>query len=773
MTNVPIEIPASRYDSDQQPEQDDILRRLIDLEARQYRAKTTLLNPPAPIGGTSNYDSRYLRLDASNDPVTGPLDIQVDSADALRVLTSAGGETFVADTVANKIMGRLDESWVQETKYLVVDAGGLGDYTTIQAALTYISNLAGEQLWTVLVRPGTYAERISIAGSVSAYKTVSLFALGSGVTLAPVLDDSSVITVGVYATLNLYNFSIVPTGIVLHQPAISDVGNSSLITYRDCNVVVNGDMKLSSGGSSVTKCWDCTFSSSSGTFYAGAAGVSASYYLYGCRIDGQVYSALSVAGYLYHCVISGAIFTDALGDITVGRCLYNRSTASGNIAILDGDAPTVAAGSITPAMLANASAQYKLLTSGATPFAYAESGYSLIGTAAATYTMPTTTQTIPGLGVANIFTTTQTITPGTDVVALTINKPASAASLEVKSGATVLASVSNAGLITSTGGYSYVDQNNVTRSAISAVGTNSLYMRVGSTAGYLEFKGGLIDFYGGTGVNEQKSIGLGGGVALVNVNPDGLSTPSGNSFFQVLGASTSTYLIYCYANGRNSVNFGAADTASTHFVKVSNISNKIAFSVLGYSTQTTTTPLVQFARNDTAAGVSALLGLTGLGSGANGDGVSVTLSTKSSTTSATAQASIKSLWVSATHASRTAKLQLSAYDTTERIGLEIAADGVAAITRTIAASEGAYATTAVDLALTSVHHFVTVTAASKTITLPTAVGCSGREYIIASRASGTIIDGNGTETIDGALTQTIYAYETMQLKSDGANWSIV
>jgi hypothetical protein len=97
----------------------------------------------------------------------------------------------------------------------------------------------------------------------------------------------------------------------------------------------------------------------------------------------------------------------------------------------------------------------------------------------------------------------------------------------------------------------------------------------------------------------------------------------------------------------------------------------------GFTTQAQATALVGFTRNDTAAGISAMLGLTALGSGANGDGGSILLNGKSSTTAAQAMGLLSWSWVNATHASRTAKMSFSAYDTAARLGLEILATGSA------------------------------------------------------------------------------------------------
>jgi len=71
-------------------------------------------------------------------------------------------------------------------------------------------------------------------------------------------------------------------------------------------------------------------------------------------------------------------------------------------------------------------------------------------------------------------------------------------------------------------------------------------------------------------------------------------------------------------------------------------------------------------------------------------------------------------------------------------------------------------------------HVVNCTSGTFTVTLPTAVGIKGREYVIKNSGTGVItIDGAGTETIDGALTQTLPAqYDFYKVTSDGANWII-
>lgn len=70
---------------------------------------------------------------------------------------------------------------------------------------------------------------------------------------------------------------------------------------------------------------------------------------------------------------------------------------------------------------------------------------------------------------------------------------------------------------------------------------------------------------------------------------------------------------------------------------------------------------------------------------------------------------------------------------------------------------------------------VNCTANTFTVTLPTAVGCEGQYFIVKNSGAGVItIEGDGTETIDGASNKTLSVqYESMTLVSDGANWVVV
>ena len=68
------------------------------------------------------------------------------------------------------------------------------------------------------------------------------------------------------------------------------------------------------------------------------------------------------------------------------------------------------------------------------------------------------------------------------------------------------------------------------------------------------------------------------------------------------------------------------------------------------------------------------------------------------------------------------------------------------------------------------------TGAAQTITLPTAVGITGRRYTIMRITGGVnavVVDGNGAETINTAANKTLATlYAALSVISDGANWQM-
>lgn len=67
------------------------------------------------------------------------------------------------------------------------------------------------------------------------------------------------------------------------------------------------------------------------------------------------------------------------------------------------------------------------------------------------------------------------------------------------------------------------------------------------------------------------------------------------------------------------------------------------------------------------------------------------------------------------------------------------------------------------------------TSAAITFVLPTAVSNAGKEYVTKNMGTNNLtIDGNGSETIDGATVKVLTnKYASVNLISDGANWILI
>jgi hypothetical protein len=74
--------------------------------------------------------------------------------------------------------------------------------------------------------------------------------------------------------------------------------------------------------------------------------------------------------------------------------------------------------------------------------------------------------------------------------------------------------------------------------------------------------------------------------------------------------------------------------------------------------------------------------------------------------------------------------------------------------------------------LDATDHIINCTANSFTVTLPTAVGITGREYIIKNTGGATTITiaTTSSQTIDGSAPTTITTLVPLRVVSDGANW---
>lgn len=261
---------------------------------------------------------------------------------------------------------------VVDTHHLIVDAAGYGDYTTIQAALTYIEGVGGS--WDILLRTGTYAERLSIAPLVANTSYIVIRGEDDYTTIATPLTTgagSSGIVTGVYAELILHDIKFSATGTATNQSSyISIAGN---LTCYHCTIEPLPNQRLVSGNSS-SKYYHCTLGAAGTTYVYGLVGSGGTSTqtttLYNCLVaggsaagKGHVVAQAGNSIYLLHTHIAntGAGYDIyAVGNVYVGRSLYTRTNTyldGGTITVLDGDMPALTA-AIIPAAGSNTQIQY-------------------------------------------------------------------------------------------------------------------------------------------------------------------------------------------------------------------------------------------------------------------------------------------------------------------------------------------------------------------------------------------------------------------------------
>lgn len=86
-----------------------------------------------------------------------------------------------------------------------------------------------------------------------------------------------------------------------------------------------------------------------------------------------------------------------------------------------------------------------------------------------------------------------------------------------------------------------------------------------------------------------------------------------------------------------------------------------------------------------------------------------------------------------------------------------------------------YVAKAIDYTATANDNVIEVTVTGKTITLPTAVGITGRMYTIKLTASGSgTVATTSSQTIDGSTTYSLASqYKYVSVQSNGANWIVI
>ena len=538
---------------------------------------------------------------------------------------------------------KINEAWVQETKYLVVDAGGRGDFTTFQAAINYMdaNSTTGDQ-WTVLVRNGVYEERPIFNTDASRAYAVTFVGLGTVIIQSEANAFS--FTLSSYANpVEFRNITFKHIGIATAWDYFW-LGNGNTSIFRDCTISILSQF-VAAGNFDATF-YHCNFIAPGRFVFEGSLNAT----FWDCEFNSSPtlgYSVVYATGgnniLLHHCrVINGGAGWDLEqngGTMTVGRCLYNTANTYGTIATLDGDVPAPDSGSITPAMLANASAQYKYLISGATPFAYAESGGFLNITAAKTLAV----------------TGTLTLTPSSDGLTATIPATGTVAML---SAANVFTEVQKIGTPTTT----------VKALAIKALSgsfpSTDIIFSVQNTSNGVAFQ-----------VLNNNAVNFGTFV------PVGSTTTYGANYVIFNGR-------YAISNDSNTLKIGdnSAWTKITFFVDKAAILPTTGY--FGFGTLTPTALIHVFTAGD-VYGVQTIAKLEQSRSsgGSDGDGGSILMAGKSSTTAAQSMARLYWQWGAsggATHASRFADLVATVYDAGgEREGWRIKTNGSIAKTHFI------------------------------------------------------------------------------------------
>lgn len=162
------------------------------------------------------------------------------------------------------------------------------------------------------------------------------------------------------------------------------------------------------------------------------------------------------------------------------------------------------------------------------------------------------------------------------------------------------------------------------------------------------------------------------GVSVTNQGAGGVTNAYGIYVLDQSGATTLNYAIYTNA-AANGARFG-------HQLEIIGSTDVNQLKVTGFTTQTL--PVGYLIDNTAATNVVRdVLKLetqsTGTAAAGLGAGLLFSIETAAASTMQTA-AQIAAVWTDATNATRKAKLQLIAYDTAARLGLEIEASGTAA-----------------------------------------------------------------------------------------------
>lgn len=85
-----------------------------------------------------------------------------------------------------------------------------------------------------------------------------------------------------------------------------------------------------------------------------------------------------------------------------------------------------------------------------------------------------------------------------------------------------------------------------------------------------------------------------------------------------------------------------------------------------------------------------------------------------------------------------------------------------------------YTSTVISYAILITDQIIKATGIGITLTLPTAIGITGKEYTIDNAANGSVyLTTSLAQTINGIATQLLLSNSSITVYSDGANWRII